>query len=422
MKVAIITSGFLPVVDGVTVSALQRLQRLSQWGHQVLLFCPDYSSLEAIYPNWRAYSGSILPGVKVVNLPSTPFMGVDFERNVSIRSYSQVLHQLRQFQPDIIHVDEPERLFIGFFRVPGVGFAKRAGTPCVSFFRTNFLEYFEDFFPLPKVILVAVKAFLRRVIVAVYNSYDSTLVASPITHQKLIGLGIKNTHYGQLLGCDIERFSPKHRQAHFFKHHYKLPAVDQKVKLVFLGRLTPDKGWNFTMEAFSQAVEVIDRDKIAFLIAGDGEMREEIAQRLGQRFPEVHFLGRVPPEDVPALLANSDIHVTTSEKETRGLTVLEAFASGIPVIAPAAGGVVENIQDGWNGFLFAPRDHSDFIYKLNTLIENSARRREMGHSGRQCIANVSWDTAVKNLISIWEAQIAMKAKLKGKGEGTVRMP
>jgi len=45
MKIAIITSGFLPIIDGVTVSGMQRLKRLSQWGHEVILFCPDYSSV-----------------------------------------------------------------------------------------------------------------------------------------------------------------------------------------------------------------------------------------------------------------------------------------------------------------------------------------------------------------------------------------
>ena len=83
MKVAIITSGFLPLIDGVTVSGWQRVTKLSQWGHEVILFCPDYSSLEPDYPNWRDYTGNILPGVKVVNLPSGSFVGLDCEPNVT---------------------------------------------------------------------------------------------------------------------------------------------------------------------------------------------------------------------------------------------------------------------------------------------------------------------------------------------------
>ena len=110
MKIAIIASGFLPLIDGVTVSGLQRLNKLSQWGHEVVLFCPDYSSLKADYPNWRDYTGDILPGVRVINLTSSSFVGLEYEPNVTRKSYQTVLQELADFQPDIIHVDEPERI------------------------------------------------------------------------------------------------------------------------------------------------------------------------------------------------------------------------------------------------------------------------------------------------------------------------
>jgi len=414
MKIAIITSGFLPVIDGVTVSALYRLQRLSEWGHQVLFFCPDYSSLEEIYPNWQDYTGSILPGVRVINLPSTPFMGIDFERNVGIKSYKIVLEELDKFQPDIIHVDEPERLFVGFLRVPGVDFAKRNGIPYISFFRTNFLEYTEDFFILPAVAFNLLKFLLKNLIVKVYNSYQLTLVTSTVTNRKLIEMGIKNTVYVNLVGYDTAKFHPGLRKEKFFEQNYGLPDVDRQIKLIFLGRLTPDKGWEFTMDAFPKVVQEVNRENIALIIAGDGPMRDEIAHRLGKLIPNVHLLGRVPPDAVPALLANSDIHVTTSEKEARGLTVLEAFAAGIPVIAARAGGVVENIRDGWNGFLYTPQDQDDFVRKLKTLTENRELRQEMGRNGRQCVANYSWDDAVRNLVGVWEEQIAKNAQMSRK--------
>ncbi len=121
MKIAIIASGFLPVLDGVTVSGYYRVQKLSQFGHQVLLFCPDYSPLAHLYPNWKDYTGNIFPGVEIINLPSTPFL--DFERNVGFNTYKIVRRELEKFQPEIIHVDEPERLFFAFFRLAGIEFA-----------------------------------------------------------------------------------------------------------------------------------------------------------------------------------------------------------------------------------------------------------------------------------------------------------
>ncbi len=404
MKIAIITSGFLPIIDGVSISGLQRLTRLSQWGHEVILFCPDYSSLEADYPNWRDYTGNILPGVKVVNLNSSSFVGLDYEPNVSKKSYQTVLEELEQFQPDIVHVDEPERLFVGFWRVAGIDYAKRVGVPCVSFFRTNFLDYLEDYFPLPKPISIAVKFLLQQLIVWVYNSYDLTLVTSKITYPKVIELGIKNAQYSNLVGFDSDRFSLYSPQADFFKSNYGL-EIDKLTKVIFLGRLYPDKDWDFTLDAFTAVSQQIDLNKVAIIVAGDGPMRQEITDKLSKLTSNLHLLGRVAPEDIPALLINCDLHVTTSEKETRGLTILEAFAAGIPVIAPNSGGVVENIQAGSNGFLYTPGDRLDFTSKLKILIENPSLRKEMGDRAHDSIQAYSWEQAIQNLVNVWQEAI-----------------
>ena len=413
MKIAIIASGFLPLIDGVTVSGMQRLKKLSQWGHEVVLFCPDYSSLATDYPNWRDYTGNILPGVKVVNLASSSFLGIEYEPNVTRSSYQIVLKELENFQPEIIHVDEPERLYVGgFWRIAGLDYAKRAGIPCVAFFRTNFLDYLSDYFPLPKAILTVVKFLLRKLIVWIYNSYDLTLVTSKVTYPKIKALGIKNARYGNLIGFDRDRVaSQRHRfklhstQGDFFESHYGLTNVDSLVKIVFLGRLYPDKGWNFTLDALESSIEQIDLSKVALIVAGDGPMREEIRLRLGKLTPNLYLLGRIPPEDVPALLVNCNLHVTTSEKETRGLTILEAFAAGIPAIAPNSGGVVENIKHGNNGYLYTPGDRLDFISKLKTLIENDDLRQSMGDRALASVGEYDWSQVIENLVNIWQEQI-----------------
>ncbi len=400
MKIAIIASGFLPLIDGVTVSGMQRLKKLSQWGHEVILFCPDYSSLEVDYPNWRDYTGNILPGVRVVNLASSSFLGIEYEPNVTRSSYQIVLKELEDFQPEIIHVDEPERLFVGgFWRIAGLDYAKQSGIPCVAFFRTNFLDYLSDYFPLPKPILAVVKFLLRKLIVWIYNSYDLTLVTSKVTYPKIKALGIKNVKYSNLIGFDRDCFKLYSTQADFFESHYDLVGVDPLVKIIFLGRLYPDKGWDFTLDAFEMAK--IDLSKVALIVAGDGPMREEIRSRLSRLTSNLYLLGRVSPEDVPALLVNCDLHATTSEKETRGLTILEAFAAGIPVIAPNSGGVVENIEHGSNGYLYTPGDRQDFMTKLKTLIENDGLRQSMGDRALASVEEYGWSQVIENLVNIW---------------------
>jgi glycosyltransferase involved in cell wall biosynthesis len=406
MKIAIIASGFLPVVDGVTVSGFQRLRKLSEWGHQVLFFCPDYQALKDVYPDWENYTGEIFPGIRVVSLASNGLMGLGFDRNVSFFSHPTLARELKAFQPDIIHVDEPERLFLGFLRVPGKGYAKSANIPCVSFFRTNFIEYVDDYFRLPPWINALIRFSFIKIFLYIYSCYSIMLVSSRITYKKVIELGFKNAEYRNLLGFDAEAYTAELKKLDFFETNYQISNLERRVKIVFLGRLTPDKGWEFTIDCLSGLCQNIDLKDIALIIAGDGPMRDEIITRLGDLGFEVHFLGRVSPDRVPSLLVNCDLHVTTSEKETRGLTILEAFAAGIPVLAPNKGGVIENIQDGRNGFLYHPGDRADFLQKLITLIRDRALRETMGQSGKAVVADYSWDRTIANLVEVWEQQIA----------------
>lgn len=341
-------------------------------------------------------------------------MGLDFERNVSWRARSYLMQSLEEFQPDILHVDEPERLSVGLWQTPGIKYAKQAGIPCVCFYRTNFIEYAEDYFDLPPAAISGLQNLFKLLLRRVYNAYDQTLTTSPITQQKIIKLGIKNTYYAGLVGFDTDNFSPNLRHSNYFAQAYDLPQVDQQIKLVFVGRLTPDKGWGFTFKAMREALSRINRDKIAFIVAGDGSMRAEIAQELGALTPHVHLLGRVAPAQIPALLANSDIHITTSEKEARGLTILEAFASGIPVLAPRAGGVVENIEHGCNGYLYTPQSISDFADKLQALIESPTLRRGMGDYAPSSVDQYSWDRAFQTLVGLWEDAIDNRQSLPAK--------
>ncbi len=404
MKIAIIPSGFLPVLDGVTVSGFERLKKLSQWGHQVLFFCPDYSSLSHLYPNWKDFTGDILPGVKVINLPSTRFF-VDFETNVSRAAYKIVRQELQIFQPELIHVDEPERLFIGFWQLSGIAFARKASIPCVGFYRTNFLEYLDDYLPLPVFWQEPIKFLFKEFLVWIYNSYDLTLIHNPIIQHKLQEMGIKNTVFDNLTGFDHSKFHSSLGKTDFFKGNYNLPDVDRQIKLIALGRLTRDKGWDFMLKAFAELGARIDWEKVALIIVGDGPMRDEIIGQLGKLKSNFYWLGRIPHDEVPALLVNSDIYITTSEKENRSLAILEALAAGLPIIAPNAGGLAQDIQDGKNGFLYTPQDTNDFIQKLKLLIENESWRQKLGNRGKDYVAEYTWDKTVGNLVKIWSEQI-----------------
>ncbi|MEM9276850.1 MAG: glycosyltransferase [Cyanobacteria bacterium P01_F01_bin.143] len=408
MKIAIICSSFFPVIDGVTIAVFNRLQQLSSLGHQVQVFCPDYSVISHIYPNWQDYTGNILSGVEVINLPSTASIGLDFERDVTSKSYKIVLDKLEKFQPDIIHVDEAERLGICFLKMTGVKFAKQHNVPCVAWFHTNYLDYFDDYFNLPLGLNKLIKKILSLIFAKIYNSYDLTLVSSSVTAQKLSGIGIKNLYCAELLGCDTSKFTSQEKTSNFFSEEHNLAEnLENKIKLIFLGRLTSDKGWKFALESLVNLPGEI-LTQIAIIIAGDGPMKKEIEQSLQQIIPDAYLLGRISSEAVPALLTNGDIFVTTSEKETRGLTVIEAAAAGIPAIAPAAGGVIDTIQDGQTGFLYEPQNQRDFLDKLILLIRDRNLRVSMGTKAQELSQQWSWQETINNLVDIWEQEIIKK--------------
>lgn len=423
MKIAIIASGFRPVVDGVTVALYHRLRLLSQWGHEVLLLCPDYEPMAALYPDWRDYIGEIFPGVQVVRLPSEPFMGVVFERNFSRQANQPLQQALADFGPALIHVDEPDRIFLGLLKAPGVAYAKAHHIPCVGFYHTNFIDYLEDYLAeaLPLLSESMLGRRVKRPVVAigqwfsmlfirpVFHAYDLILVSCQTTQARLEQLRVRNLYRGQFLGVDVTAFQHVMRQPDFFETVYALLAIESKIKLTFLGRLTPDKGWHFTLRALSDWVRCPSnapwRDQIVVIVAGDGDLRDDLQGALKSLGLSSYFLGRIAPESVPALLVNSDIHITTSEKETLGLTVLEALCAGIPAIAPRAGGVVTHLQDGHNGRLFTPQNSESFGQALTELVSNATKRQRMGQRGQQDAAHYSWDIAVQTLLNTWKTQI-----------------
>ena len=283
----------------------------------------------------------------------------------------------------------------------------------MSFLHTNFIEYLEDYFTLPTPIIRLMQCISKRIVSRIYNAYDLTLISSQTTYSMALKMGIKNAVKAELLGINLAEFDIALRRDRFFAQTYHLPNLDSKIKLLFLGRLTPDKGWKFTLRALTQMARNPQYQdllsSVALIIAGDGSMRTEIAKALSPLPCPVHFLGRIDPTAVPALLLNSDIHVTASEKETKGLTLLEAFAAGVPVLAPRAGGIIDSLESGQTGLLFQPQNTADFAAKLQQLVSDPALRQYMGAGGRAVAAGADWDEAVGRLIEIWQQQIELKA-------------
>ena len=161
------------------------------------------------------------------------------------------------------------------------------------------------------------------------------------------------------------------------RRHFNLPPLGRLVGTV--ARLAPQKG----VSCFLRAAAILCPDtSTSFVVAGDGPLRETLAseaQTLGLA-ERVFFLGH--REDIPLLLQALDIFVLPSLTEGTPLSLLEAMAAGLPVIATEVGGIPEMIRHGVTGLLVPPNRPAAMASAVQLLLENSELARGMGRAGR----------------------------------------
>ena len=148
--------------------------------------------------------------------------------------------------------------------------------------------------------------------------------------------------------------------------------------LVSVGRFQRPKDFVTLVHALS----MLDKSSYRAQLVGDGPLRAEIEEEIRALAlnDTVSLTGELA--DIEAVLASADLFVLSTDSEGLPLSILEAMAAGLPVVASAVGGVPEVVDHGVTGLLVPPRDASSFAQAIQNLIENPVRRREMGIAGR----------------------------------------
>ncbi|MFG1400391.1 glycosyltransferase [Xanthobacter sediminis] len=392
MRIAILSSSYLPVLDGVAVSVHERAARLAAAGHAVLLLAPR--------PGREIPPGLVPPGVVHVPLSSAPFGTVPADRNPVRAAQGEIWRALAAFRPDVIHVDEPDRLALGLMRVPARAFARRHGVPLIAFFHTPFVDYVVGE-RHPRWL----SALGWQAVATLFNRYDATLVPGAAMLRRLEGAGLVNGVCGPFNGADTSLFTPGLRRAGYWRQEWGLPALDARFVLLVVGRLTPDKGWAQWAQALPRLGRLLG-DALAVVVAGEGELRPQVEAMLAQGLAHGHLLGAVPRVRMPALLANGDACATLSRHENASLAVLEAQASALPVLAPRAGGLPDQIADGETGLLFSPHDTGGLVAAVARLVREETLRARLREGLMARRAVIGWDTAFAAWLGAVEAVVA----------------
>lgn len=370
MRVAIVAESFLPNVNGVTNSVLRVIEHLRGTGHETLVIAPDN-------PSGQPPADRVHDGVRVHRVPSRMFpkvtslpLGVPRPRIVGV---------LRGFDPDVVHLASPALLGYG-----GLHAARRLGVPTVAVFQTDVAGFAESYgvgFTAR-----AAWAWTRHL----HSRADRTLAPSTAAMEDLTTHGIPRVYkWGR--GVDITGFAPSARDDALRSRWSPLgrPIVG------FVGRLAPEKH-------VERLAVLARRDDLQLVVVGDGVDRSKLEKLL----PSAVFTGALYGAELAAAYASMDVFVHPGEHETFCQAVQEAMASGLPIVAPNAGGPRDLVAPYRTGLLL---EVAEFEARLADSVDHLIdQRQRYSIAARRSVLTRTWPSVCDELLAHYEAVIGLR--------------
>src|SRR5881296_1529299 len=373
MRIAYCTESLPPLVDGVTRTLTELVTTLRETAHEFMF-------LSSVKPDaglaWRD---------RVYTVPSLPLLVYPYYR-IGLPVARTLDPVLDRFAPDVVHVVTPSLL--GLY---GVKYAQRRGIPVVASFHTDFAGLFA-YYGLQR--LEGLGRILAR---RFYSQCAVTLAPSRFQAAKLHAHGIHNVTLWQR-GVNPATFSPAFRSSAL---RARLGAADVPI-LLYVGRLGREKNLPYLVDAMQLLERRGGGHPFKLVIVGNGQMRRTLAARL----PHAHFTGALGGEELSRWYASADVFVFPSIAETFGNVVLEAFASGLPVIGVDAGSVRELVSPNWNGRLAPADSPAAFADAVRSLLHRPVDLARLGFGARVTAAQYRWPDVNRRLLEQYERLIA----------------
>jgi glycosyltransferase involved in cell wall biosynthesis/predicted metal-dependent phosphoesterase TrpH len=290
---------------------------------------------------------------------------------IGVPGLPAVVETLAEGRFDAIHVCSP-----GPVGVAGALVARAQGVPLIGSYHTELTAYAElrsGEVRLADAMALAVRAF--------YGACELVLSPSPASDEALreVGVGAERTARWDR-GVDTSRFDPALRG--------ELPG---ELSVLYVGRITREKGADLLADAF---LDAHSRDpRLHLVLAGGGPEEERLRARVGEH---ATFLGWLQGEELARAYASADVFLFPSATDTFGQVILEAQASGLPVVAVAAGGPLSLIEDRVSGLLAAPRPDA-LAERVLELADSPLLRRRLAAIGLNAVRRRTWEAAMERL-------------------------
>ena len=387
LHVAVVTETFPPEVNGVAMTIGRMVAGLQAAGHRVSLTRPrqrDEASPAADGPSTLLVGGLPIPG----------YPGLRF----GLPARRLLRRHWMADRPDVVQV-----VTEGPLGTSAVAAARELRLPVVTEFHTNFHAYSRHygFGWLERVV--------ARHLCAMHNRGDLTLAPTPEILRRLEQSGYHNVRV-VARGVDTALFTPKRRDRAL---RARWGAGDDDLVVAHVGRLAPEKNLPQVFTTFAAIRRHAPRARL--IMVGDGPARRLIERR----YPEAICAGMRHGEDLAAHYASADLFLFPSLTETYGNVVLEALASGLPVVAYRQAAAAELIRHGINGMLADPGARDQFERAALDFAVRPELRRRASLEAAASVSLIDWERINDRLVAHLREAMARSARLR-RGESLFR--
>ncbi|MEX5287835.1 glycosyltransferase family 4 protein [Acinetobacter towneri] len=365
LKIALVTETWPPEINGVARSLQQLCKGLQTLGHKILLIRPEQKQHD---DQFHPYKECL---VKAQAIPKYNNLQFGWPQ------WSKLSQALDEFEPNVVHI-----VTEGPLGLASLHLAKSKRIPVSSGFHSAFQD-FSRFFDLA-FLLKPIQHYLKWF----HNNTLLTCVPSHDTEKSLRQFGVEGPLVIVGRGVDVKHFSPEFRSIAL---RARWGAEENTRVMLYVGRLSPEKEVNLIIDAYHSMTQKTEQ-AVKLVVVGDGPDRQRLeAMNL---HGDIIFTGSLSGTALAEAYASADVFTFASQVETFGNVVLEAMASGLPVVAYDYACANLHVRPTETGWLSPLGQYTNLVGHIHRLPDITTLR-QMGEKARKATLNIGWQHPVQ---------------------------
>ena len=376
LRIGLFTDTYAPQVNGISISLQLVSEGLLRRGHQVTIFAPRVPGYTDDQPDVLR-----IPALKYLNDPPVYLAVLGTPRST---------WSLTRKHFDVLHAHSP--MTVGFLAYLT---ASTKNLPLIYTYHTSITDYthYVKFIGGTRVIQYGARWFSTKST----NLGDQIVVPSPKFHRLLLEQKVTKPIHTIPNGIDLSNFNAAKNPGSF---RAKLGVAPDAPILLSVGRVDPEKRLEFLIDAFAHMADQLPTARLVFV--GDGGARKGLEEHAAATNvnDRIHFLGMVNRSELPDILHDSTVFLSASRTEVHPISVIEAIASGLPLVAVKDEAFDGMIVENENGHL-TPLDIGAFTDTLVKLINDPERLKRYGKRSAELSEKYSIEAQVRSLEKLY---------------------